>query len=673
MTSPLWTPSAERVANARITAFSAFVGERTQRQFAGFDALYHWSVEQPEAFWSAVWDFCGVVASERGEVVLEDGAKFPGARWFPGTRLNFAENLLRYRDEQVALVSLLENGTRRELSYAELYLKVAQLAAALRAEGVGVGDRVVGFMPNIAETVIAMLATTSIGAIWSSCSPDFGSNGVMDRFGQIQPKVLFSADGYFYNGKSCDSLERLAEIAGRIESIERIVLVPVVASAPAGLQSVTPAPTGSQNVASASAESSPVTGLTKAVLFGDYLDRSATGVEFEQLPFGHPLYIMYSSGTTGMPKCIVHGAGGSLLQHLKEHQLLVNLSRQDVFFYFTTCGWMMWNWLVSGLATGATLVLYDGSPFAADGDVLLDAMDNEGISVFGVGARYIAAQEKAGKAPRSSHHLRQLRTVLSTGSPLSHESFEYVYRDIKSDVCLSSISGGTDILSCFVGGCPVLPVYSGEIQARGLGMAVEIRNEAGAAVVGEKGELVCTRPFPCAPVGFWNDPDGEKYRAAYFDSWPNIWAHGDYGEITATGGVIIHGRSDAVLNPDGVRIGTAEIYRQVEKLEEIRESIVIGQDWADDVRVVLFVVLSSGVELDDTLRQRICNTIRSETTPRHVPAKIIAVKDIPRTISGKIVELAVRNVVHDRPVNNTDALANPEALEFYRDLPELQS
>ena len=663
MTSPLWTPSAERIANARLTAFSAFVGARTQRKFAGFDALYRWSVEQPEAFWSAVWDFCGVVASERGEVVLGDREKFPGAKWFPGARLNFAENLLRYRDEQVALVSLLENGSRRQISYAELYLKVAQLAAALRAGGVGVGDRVAGFMPNIAETVIAMLATTSIGAIWSSCSPDFGSNGVMDRFGQIQPKVLFSADGYFYNGKRCDSLQRLAQIAARIESIERIVLVPIVAPAPAGLQSDT----------SASAGSPPVPGLTKAVLFDDYLDRSATGIDFEQLPFDHPLYIMYSSGTTGMPKCIVHGAGGCLLQHLKEHQLLVDLSRRDVFFYFTTCGWMMWNWLVSGLATGATLVLYDGSPFAADGDVLLDAMDNEGISVFGVGARYIAALEKAGKVPRRSHRLRQLRTVLSTGSPLSHESFEYVYRDLKSDVCLSSISGGTDILSCFVGGCPVLPVYSGEIQARGLGMAVEIWNEAGKAVVGEKGELVCTRPFPCAPVGFWNDPQGEKYRAAYFDNWPNIWAHGDYGEITATGGVIIHGRSDAVLNPGGVRIGTAEIYRQVEKLEEIRESIVIGQDWAEDVRVVLFVVLNSGVELNQSLRQRICNTIRSETTPRHVPAKIIAVRDIPRTISGKIVELAVRNVVHGRPVKNTDALANPEALAFYRDLPELQS
>ena len=648
MAEPLWIPSAGRVENAQVTRFTAYVNERYHLSLSGFDALYRWSVDSDEHFWSAVWDFCAVVASQRGDAVLVDGDRFPGARWFPAARLNFAENLLRYRDDQIALVALLENGSRREISYGDLYTRVAQLAASLRAEGVVAGDRVAGFMPNIAETVIAMLATTGIGAIWSSCSPDFGINGVMDRFGQIQPKVLFSADGYFYNGKTCDSLERLATIVARIDSLQKIVVVPVVSEQP------------------------DIAGLGEAVLFDDYLDATASECRFEQIPFDHPLYIMYSSGTTGMPKCIVHGVGGTLLQHLKEHQLLVDISRDDVFFYFTTCGWMMWNWLVSGLATGATLVLYDGSPFARRGKVLLDAIDAEGISIFGVGAKYIAALEKQRLVPRQSHKLERLKTVLSTGSPLSHESFEYVYRDIKEDVCLSSISGGTDILSCFVGGCPVLPVYTGEIQARGLGMAVDIWNDAGQSVIEGKGELVCTKPFPCAPIGFWNDDDGAKYHDAYFDAWPNIWAHGDYGESTAHGGIVIHGRSDAVLNPGGVRIGTAEIYRQVEKLEEIQESIAIGQEWGDDVRVVLFVVLTENVEFDEELKGRIKTVIRDNTTPRHVPAKIIAVTDIPRTISGKIVELAVRNVVHNRPVKNTDALANPEALDLYRDIPALR-
>ncbi len=650
MNNPLWRPSEARLAAANLTEFTQGISD-TGALPAGADyhALHRWTLAHPEAFWSAVWDYGEIIASERGNVVLQEGDRLPGARWFPQARLNFAENLLRRRDDHPALVGLLENGSRREISYAELYREVASLAAKLRSLGVQPGDRVAGFMPNIPETVIAMLATASIGALWSSCSPDFGINGVMDRFGQIAPKVLFAADGYFYNGKTCDSLARVAEIAEQIDSIEAAVVVPLVSPTP------------------------DISGIREAVAYPDFLDRSATDLAFEQLPFDHPLYIMYSSGTTGVPKCIVHGAGGTLVQHIKEHRLLVDLKPDDVFFYFTTCGWMMWNWLVSGLATGATLVLFDGSPFAGKGRVLLDAIDSEGISVFGTSARFIAALEKAGHKPMHSHRLERLRAILSTGSPLSHESFRYIYRDFKEDVCLSSISGGTDILSCFVGGCPTLPVYIGEIQAPGLGMAVEIWDDEGHPLQGEKGELVCTAPFPCCPVGFWNDPDGSKFHSAYFDTWPNVWAHGDYGEITEHGGVIIHGRSDAVLNPGGVRIGTAEIYRQVERVPEVLESVVIGQQWRDDVRVVLFVTLREGVTLSADLQARIRQSIRENTTPRHVPAVIVAVADIPRTLSGKIVELAVRNVVHDQPVKNTDALANPEALELFRNLPQLQA
>ncbi|MEZ5501460.1 MAG: acetoacetate--CoA ligase [Halioglobus sp.] len=649
MAELLWTPSAERIAQARISRFIAHVNEHHGASLApDYFALHAWSVANAEKFWSAVWEFCGVVASQRGTEVLQAPDRLPGARWFPGSRLNFAENLLRYRDERPALICLLENGERRVLDYAGLYRQVAALAASLRAQGVVAGDRVVGFMPNVAEAVVAMLATTSVGALWSSCSPDFGIEGVVDRFGQIAPKVLFAADGYYYNGKTCDSLDRLAGIARRIASIRKVVVVPLVQARPA------------------------LAGIRDSVLFGDFLDTAADAVQFEQLPFDHPLYVMYSSGTTGVPKCIVHGAGGTLLQHLKEHQLQVDLGRDDVFFYFTTCGWMMWNWLVSGLATGATLVLYDGSPFAGEGRLLLDAIDREGISVFGTSAKFIAALEKAGHKPARSHRLHSLKTVLSTGSPLSHESFAYVYRDFKQDVCLASISGGTDILSCFVGGSPLLPVYAGEIQAPGLGMAVAIWDEHGHPLRGEKGELVCTRPFPSCPLGFWNDEDGSAFHRAYFDRYPGVWAHGDYGELTGHGGYIIHGRSDAVLNPGGVRIGTAEIYRQVERIDDVVESIVIGQAWQGDVRVVLFVVLREGLDLTESLREQICQMIRSNTTARHVPAKIIQVADIPRTRSGKIVELAVRDAVHGRPVRNTDALANPEALDLYRDRPELR-
>ncbi len=647
----LWTPSDERIAASNLLRFIKLVNEREHLEIADYDGLHAWSITEPESFWQLVWEF-GRVIGYPGDVVREGNAFHaespPGVRWFPQAKLSFAENLLRYRDDQIALVSILEGGRRRDLTYGELYRRVSQLAASLREEGVKPGDRVAGFLPNIPEAVVAMLATASLGAVWSSCSPDFGTNGVLDRFGQIEPTVLFCADGYFYNGKTCDCLPTVAELMDKIPSIQRMVVVPMVDEKPL------------------------IDTVRDAVLWADYLDSWASGLEFPVFDFDHPLYIMYSSGTTGLPKCIVHGAGGTLLQHIKEHQLHTDLRRSDVFFYFTTCGWMMWNWLVSGLATGATLVLFDGSPFARQGRVLLDAVDSEGISVFGASAKYFAALEKAGIEPSERYALDSLRTVLSTGSPLSHESFDYIYRSFKSDLCLSSISGGTDILSCFVGGCPILPVHRGEIQCRGLGMAVEIWNEMGDAVFQEKGELVCTQPFPSAPVGFWQDEDGSRYRGAYFARWPEVWSQGDYGEITVNGGVIIHGRSDAVLNPGGVRIGTAEIYRQVEKLPEIQESVVIGQNWEDDVRVVLFVVLTAGVTLDDALRDRIREEIRHNTTPRHVPAKILAVTDIPRTISGKTVELAVRRVVHGEPVDNTDALANPDALNLFTDLAELK-
>ena len=649
MKNCLWEPSAARIQRSQLSQFLQQLDREQQRQFDNYADLHRWSVESPEAFWQSVWDFCDIRASQTSDQVLVDGNQFPGARWFPGARLNFAENLLRNRSDKTALISRLENGRRETISYAGLYQQVSQLAQALRNAGVGRGDRVAGFMPNISETVIAMLASASIGAVWSSCSPDFGINGVMDRFGQIQPKVLFACDGYFYGGKTLDSLPRVSQIKAQISSIETLIIVPVSRTAE---------------------EISLPEGAT---LWAETLAAySPNDIEFEQLPFDHPLYIMYSSGTTGVPKCIVHSAGGSLIQHVKEHRLHTDLGSEDTLFYFSTCGWMMWNWLVSGLACEATLVLYDGSPFYPQPQSLMDMADEEGISIFGTSAKYIEALQKAGVKPAESHQLSALKAVLSTGSPLSDESFRYVYRHIKQDICLSSISGGTDILSCFVLGNPCLPVYEGEIQCLGLGMAVEVWDDDGNAVVGEKGEMVCTRPFPSAPIGFWNDPDNAKYRAAYFDTYPNVWAHGDYGEITEHGGMIIHGRSDAVLNPGGVRIGTAEIYRQVEKVADVVDSICIGQQYQGDVRVVLFVVLREGSTLDDTLRNTIRNTIRQETTPRHVPAKIIAVAEIPRTISGKIVELAVRDVVHGKTVKNVDALANPDALALFKDLPELQ-
>ena len=648
MSAPLWQPSQSRVENSQLHKFTQEVNQRFGLSLNDYSDLYQWSVENDQDFWSLMWDYGGIIADQKGDTVLVDGDKMPGARWFPDSKLNFAENLMKYRDDRTALVFRGEKGQRTTITYAELYTKVVQLAAGLKKAGVGKGDRVAGFVPNCAETVIAMLATTSLGAVWSSCSPDFGINGVLDRFGQIKPKVLFTTDGYYYSKKTLNSLERVEGILQHLPEIEHVVVIPFVEETP------------------------EISNINNGILLGDFIDSDATEVEFERVSFDHPLYIMYSSGTTGVPKCIVHSVGGTLIQHLKEHILHTDVTRDDVLFYYTTCGWMMWNWLVSGLATGCTVLLYDGSPFHPRPNILWNIAEEEGISIFGTSAKYIAALEKVGEKPHETHNLEKLKAVLSTGSPLAHESFEYVYRDIKADLCLSSISGGTDIVSCFALGCPTRPVYAGELQCRGLGMAVDIYGDTGEPVRGDKGELVCTKPFPSMPIGFWNDDKGEKYHSAYFDTFDNIWAHGDYAEVTENDGLIIHGRSDAVLNPGGVRIGTAEIYRQVEKVDQVMESLCIGQDWQDDVRVVLFVRMKEGESLNADIEKEIKDTIRANTTPRHVPAKVIEITDIPRTISGKIVELAVRNVIHNRPVKNTDALANPEALELYKDLPQLQ-
>ncbi|WP_079435035.1 acetoacetate--CoA ligase [Zoogloea sp. LCSB751] len=651
---PLWTPTPEHIASANITAFARESELRWGRRLPDYASLHTWSIDEPEEFWVSVWEF-GDVKGVRGGGVLVDGGRMPGARWFPEARLNFAENLLRSRDEGDALVFWGEDRVKNRLSHADLYRQVARFAAALREMGVEEGDRVAAWMPNLPETLVAMLATASIGAIFSSASPDFGVQGVLDRFGQIEPKVLIAVDGYYYNGKVVDCLDRLAAITDGLPSVMRVVVVPYVHA------------------------KHDISHVHHARLLPDFVKpfQAVTEIPFVRLPFAHPLLIMYSSGTTGVPKCIVHCAGGVLLQHLKEHRLHGDVKPGDRLFYFTTCGWMMWNWLVSGLASGATLLLYDGSPMVGNGAILFDYAQAEGMTHFGTSAKFIDGIAKAGLKPRETHDLSRLRVLFSTGSPLVPEGFEYVYRDIKPDLCLSSISGGTDIVSCFVLGNPALPVWPGEVQCKGLGMAVDVFDDGGRPVRGEKGELVCVRPFPVMPIGFWNDRDGAKYKAAYFERFDNVWCHGDYSEITAHDGLIIYGRSDATLNPGGVRIGTAEIYRQVEKLDEVVESLVVGQEWPlqnpTDVRVVLFVKLREGLVLDDALIDRIRRTIRDNTTPRHVPAKVVRVEDIPRTKSGKIVELAVRAVVHDRPVKNVEALANPAALEHFRDRPELQS
>ena len=629
--------------------FMGIVNQKFNQSLNEYQSLYEWSIENIADFWSTMWEYADIIASRPYEQVIDDAVKMPGASWFSGARLNFAENLLRYRDDRVALIFKGEGQESTRMTYAELYDEVARLARALKDAGVVSGDRVVGFMPNMPAAMIAMLAATSIGAVWSSCSPDFGIKGVLDRFGQIKPKVLFTANGYFFKGKKLDSLVRIADIIKQLPSIEKVVVVPYIESEP------------------------DISALPNAVHYEAFKSaQSNLDIKFEQLPFEHPLYIMYSSGTTGLPKCMVQSAGGILIHHLKELVLHTNLKREDTIFYFSTCGWMMWNWLTSSLAVGATLVLFDGNPFHPHPGALWEMAQDEKITVFGTSAGYIAALINAGVKPGQTYNLSSLRAVLSTGSPLSIEGFEYIYDEVKADLQLASIAGGTDLNGCFALGNPMGPVYAGELQCRGLAMDVRAFDEAGSELINEEGELVCCKPFPSMPIHFWDDPDGSKYHSAYFDVYDNIWRHGDFVTVTDRGGVVMLGRSDATLNPGGVRIGTAEIYRQVEQMEEIDDSVVIGQNWNNDIRVILFVQLAAGCELTDELKDKIKQTIRINASPRHVPAKILSVPAVPYTLNMKKVELAVKKIVQGQPVLNKDALSNPEALDYYADLAELK-
>ena len=640
---PLWSPSQASIDAANMTRFIAQVNQNYGLELSDYDALYQWSVDEKESFWSEAWDFCGIIG-DKGERILVDGDHIETAEWFPDASLNFAENLLRRKDSQVAIYFRAEDQVEYSLTYQELYAQVASVAAWLKARGLQPGDRVAAYIPNMPEAVVAMLAATSLGAVWTSTSPDFGEDSVVDRFGQTEPRFLFTVDGYFYNGKRHDLSARIKKISAQLQSVEKIIQINLA---------------GFGN-------------SIDAVDWTDIIAKPVDRIEFIPRRFNDPLYVLYSSGTTGKPKCITHKVGGTLIQHLKEQMLHCDVHPGDRVFYFTTLGWMMWNWLVSALASEAALILYDGSPFYPDGEVLWRYAEDTEMTLFGTSAKYIDAMKKANLQPREKFDLSALRSIASTGSVLAPESFDYVYQNIKQDVCLASVSGGTDIVSCFVICCPLLPVYRGEIQCRGLGLAVDVFDEDGNALRNQKGELVCTQTFPCQPVYFWADASGEKYHNAYFARFDNVWHHGDYVMLTDHNGIVIYGRSDATLNPGGVRIGTAEIYRHVEQLDDIVESIVIGQEWEDDVRVVLFVILKPGVELDENLQTLIRRTVREKCTPRHVPARIIQVDEIPRTKSGKIVELAVREVVHDRAVKNIHSLANPEALELYRDLPQLQ-
>ena len=649
MAKKLWQPSKERRTQSNMYRFMNFINKRHGRDFEEYEPFHQWSIENIPDFWAAMWEFAGIIASTPYSKVVDDLNKMPGARWFIDARLNFAENLLRHRDDQIALTFKGEARDSVRMTYRQLYSEVARVAISLKEAGVLVGDRVVGFMPNMPQSIIAMLAAASIGATWSSCSPDFGIKGVLDRFGQIKPKILFTADGYFFKGKEIDSLERISKISKELPSIEKVIVVPYTQQNP------------------------DLRHIPDAIHYADFLTPEPDPeINFEQLPFDHPLYIMYSSGTTGLPKCMVQSAGGILIHHIKELMLHTDLKREDTIFYFTTCGWMMWNWLTSSLSVGATLVLYDGNPFYPHPDVLWKMAQDEKITVFGTSAGYIAALQNTEIKPDDLYDLTSLRSVLSTGSPLSVEGFEFIYREVKADLQLASIAGGTDLNGCFGLGNPLGPVYAGELQCRGLGMNVHAFNEEGKSVINQKGELVCTTPFPSMPIYFWDDPDGKKYHAAYFDVYPNIWCHGDFIKISEHGGMVMYGRSDTTLNPGGVRIGTSEIYRQIEQMEEIEDSVVVSQNWKNDVRVILFVKLPDRVELTEELKQKIVSNIRSNISPRHVPAKILSVPDIPYTLNMKKVELAVKNIIENQPVLNKDALINPEALDFYAELKELQ-
>jgi acetoacetyl-CoA synthetase len=650
MAELLWQPSEEQIKKTNMYRFMNFIDERFGKDFKEYEQLHQWSIDNVSDFWAAFWEFADVIHSEPYDQVVDDDTKMPGAKWFSGARLNFAENLLRYRDDQIALIFKGEAQASTKMTYAQLYDEVARLARSLRDLGIQPGDRVVGFMPNMPQSIIAMLAATSLGATWSSCSPDFGIKGVLDRFGQIKPRVLFTANGYSFKGKKLDSLERISNILKELPSIEKVVVVPYTE------------------------QKADISAVPNAVHYQDFLSpESGLEIKFEQLPFEHPLYIMYSSGTTGLPKCMVQSAGGILVHHLKELMLHSDLKREDTIFYFTTCGWMMWNWLTSSLAVGATLVLFDGNPFHPHPAALWEMAQDEKITVFGTSAGYIAALQNAEVKPGKTYDLTRLRAVFSTGSPLSIEGFKFIYEEVKADLQLASIAGGTDLNGCFALGNPMLPVYAGELQCRGLAMDVRAFDELGNELVDEQGELVCCKPFPSMPIYFWDDPDGSKYHSAYFDVYPNIWRHGDFITITGRGSVVMLGRSDATLNPGGVRIGTAEIYRQLDQMEEIADSVVVGQDWKNDVRVILFVQTAEGVELTDELKNKIKQTIRTNASPRHVPAKIISVPAVPYTLNMKKVELAVKKVIQGQKVLNKDALSNPEALEYYENIKELQS
>ena len=643
----LWTPTQNQINASQMEAFRNQVNSRFNINLKNYFDLYEWSISNISDFWKAIWGFMAIEFSGDYTQVVDDDSKMPGAQWFNGVKMNFAENLLRIRSEKPAIHFKGEGQAVQTLSYNELFDEVEKLASALRKIGIQQGDRVAGFMPNMPETIIAMLATASIGAIWSSSSPDFGIKGVLDRFTQIEPKVLFAANGYYYNGKKFDSLEKLNSILDQLPSVNRVVVTPYTESNP------------------------DISSVKNGILWDNFKDSNPSPLKFEQLPFQHPLYIMYSSGTTGLPKSIVHGAGGTLIQHLKELRLHSNIYQDDTIFYFTTCGWMMWNWLVSNLAIGAAIVLYDGSPFQPNSNAMWDMVDELEITHFGTSAKYIEACRQKGLNPIKTHSLESMRTIFSTGSPLVEESFDYVYNHIKKEIQLASISGGTDIISCFAGGNPTLPVYRGELQSITLGMDVAAYNPEGNPIQNEKGELVCRKAFPSMPIHFWNDPNGEKYHQAYFDVLPGIWYHGDYIEINDHGGVQIFGRSDATLNPGGVRIGTAEIYRVVDTFDEVEDSLVVGQKWKDDERVILFIKLNKKRIFTENLTKQIKQSIRNNCSPRHVPAIVLETKDIPYTINGKKVEIAVKKIIHGHTVANKDALANPESLDLYRNLNEL--